>query len=281
MGRHNFLFWNMDGLPRSEALCRMVKRHDVQSVVLAEPGLPVKELVASTSEAADAEFHAVRSNTEKVIFLTTVSRKNVEWSGFDNSSRFAIFRMHFGRMDVLIACAHLISRLHAKDGDQTLEATRFVDSIVRVENQWDHRRTIVVGDLNMNPFDDGLIAARCLHAVPTKALAELGSRTIDGAEYPFFYNPMWNFFGDQTPGPPGTYFYSQAVQTVHFWNIFDQVLVRPALLDFFQGPTILESDGENSLLKNTGRPSRRTGSDHLPLLFSLNVPQPIAKRGSE
>lgn len=59
----------------------------------------------------------------------------------------------------------------------------------------------------------------------------------------------------------------------YYWHMFDQVLVRPALLNRLPVPavTIPTSLGSVSLVGQNGRPDTRSGSDHLPILFSLNL----------
>lgn len=140
----------------------------------------------------------------------------------------------------------------------------------RAEEQHRHRRTIVVGDLNMNPFEAGVVNASGLHAMMTQAIVRDGSRDVQGREYPFFYNPMWGFFGDRTPGPPGTYYYRHSGHLSYDWNIFDQVLIRPEALPWFQGDVeILTKVGDVELLGRHGRPNAEVGSDHLPIVFRL------------
>ena len=55
--------------------------------------------------------------------------------------------------------------------------------------------------------------------------------------------------------------------------MFDQVLVRPALLDVFRNEelTILTDDGSTRLLSSTGRPRKDAFSDHLPVAFTLDL----------
>ncbi|MBI2808325.1 MAG: hypothetical protein HYX68_25335 [Planctomycetes bacterium] len=53
--------------------------------------------------------------------------------------------------------------------------------------------------------------------------------------------------------------------------MFDQVLVRPELMDRLDDLRILDSDGEVSFLNHAGRPDRNTASDHLPILFRLRI----------
>ncbi len=88
-----------------------------------------------------------------------------------------------------------------------------------------------------------------------------------GRPYRFFSNPMWGCFGDRTPGPPGTYYYPRG----SYGHLFDQVLLRPALMDALTELRILEDDGVESLLTDRKRPRASQASDHLPILFRLNV----------
>jgi len=97
----------------------------------------------------------------------------------------------------------------------------------------------------MNPFEDGIVGTIGLHAVMSQSIAMGNSRTVQGVDYPFFYNPMWGHFGDRNAGPDGTYYRSSAEHVNYFWNIFDQVLIRPELIDVFAKDElqILDHDG--------------------------------------
>ncbi len=120
----------------------------------------------------------------------------------------------------------------------------------------------------MNPFEPGVCGAQGLHAVMTKHQARKGSRTISGREYRYFYNPMWGLFGDRTSGPAGTYYLSSAKPVNYFWNIYDQVLVRPELMDGIVDIRLLEYDGKVSLRTPDGVPRV---SDHLPIYLELEL----------
>jgi len=90
-----------------------------------------------------------------------------------------------------------------------------------------------------------------------------------------FYNPMSRFFGERTPdGAAGTCYYSKAEDAWTFWNIYDQVLIRPSLLDRFPDREleVVSEVGGNSLLRE-GIPLRERFSDHLPLSCQ-NLDQP-------
>jgi hypothetical protein len=82
---------------------------------------------------------------------------------------------------------------------------------------------------------------------------------------------MWNFFGDaRGDKPPGTYYRAGSDNVEYFWHTFDQVLIRPDLLDRFESGKlrILTTDGIAGFLRN-GIPNKSNASDHLPLLFKI------------
>jgi hypothetical protein len=138
-------------------------------------------------------------------------------------------------------------------------------------------RTIVVGDLNVNPFDDALLDVRCLNALADRRTVQRKDPRRFGRvqveEFRLFYNPMWSHFGDAVP-PSGTYYYDQSNPEVDpLWNIFDQVLLRPALLDRFRSKNlkILTTDGMDSFVREDGRPIGKAYSDHLPIWFQIDL----------
>ena len=124
----------------------------------------------------------------------------------------------------------------------------------------------------MNPFDKGMIGALGLHATMDRRIAQKVERTVQKKTYTYFYNPMWSFLGDASPGSPGTYYYNNSEPITYFWNMFDQVLIRPELLGRFSYSSlkILEQDGDVSFLKKNGQPNPSV-SDHLPIIFKLDL----------
>ncbi|HLX64674.1 MAG TPA: hypothetical protein VKX17_25610 [Planctomycetota bacterium] len=178
-----------------------------------------------------------------------------------------------GSQDILLGILHLPSKLEMSDNDQALECTRYSERIRMIEERFGHRRTVVVGDFNMNPFEFGVIAARGFNAVMTRSVAGRESRTVQGLEYPFFYNPMWTKFGDLKNRPSGScYFDMSGRHENYYWNIFDQVLVRPELMHNLREDDlhILTDDGVETLLDKNDRPNSQDASDHLPITFKLS-----------
>jgi len=178
-----------------------------------------------------------------------------------------------GMQDLLLAAAHMPSKREWSDADQVFGCVSLAEDVLHAERLAGHSRTLLVGDLNMNPFEDGIVSAKGLHGVMTQQIAGRRSRIIKGKKYDFFYNPMWGLFGDRNQRPAGTYYYTKSVPKAYFWNMFDQVMVRPDLLERFPQNelAILDHDGMETLLDASGKPDGRKSSDHLPVKFQLSV----------
>lgn len=167
---------------------------------------------------------------------------------------------------------HLPSLLYVSKQSQPAEFFELSRTIREIEHDVGHTRTILLGDLNANPFDIALVSSAGLNATMSKEIAIRRTRIIQSRKYPFFYNPMWSLLGDNTPGPPGTFFFRQAEDVCYYWHMIDQVLLRPELMQKLaeNTPNIITNAGDLDLLSK-GRPNRYNYSDHLPILFRLNV----------
>jgi endonuclease/exonuclease/phosphatase family metal-dependent hydrolase len=171
---------------------------------------------------------------------------------------------------IIVAAAHLRSKLQADDFDQHIASADFNSQILAAEQEVGHKRTLVIGDLNMNPFDPGMVAANGLHAVMDKTTAYKERRVVQGERYEFFYNPMWSRMGDESRGPPGTYYLDRSGRAInHFWSTFDQVLLRPDLLKFYNYDRLYVLDQINSVNLLKDGVIKRELSDHLPIVIDL------------
>ena len=270
-----FLFWNIARKPLRDEMRRLTERHEVDVLMLAESRLAPDDLLASLNgDGASWEFAAPISPLDdtKIQLYTRLGQQHLqelfvfphvtvrELSGPDFSS-------------LLLGVVHLPSKLWENPEDQTVVCTELSRQLRAIEEIVGHRRLLVVGDFNVNPFEAAMLSPTALNAEASRRVAARGSRNINGHAYPFFYNPMWNFFGDATLGPGGTYFFSGSKRVRVSWNIFDQVLLRPDLLPHFDTSEldILTTDGQRSFLNRNGTPDKTNVSDHLPILFKLKL----------
>ncbi len=269
--RLNCLFWNLNRKDRGELICDLVKERDIAVLILAETG--EEPLLPQLQERVEAEFFEPASEILRLKIIARNSSLLLKEVYADTGKRLTMRSLLIDQKEILFAAVHLVSKQNWDDRDQAAEVCVLAHQIRDQEKRRGHSRTILLGDLNMNPFDPGVVQATGFHAAMTKTTALSESRVVQGREYPFFYNPMWGFFGDRTPGPPGTHYY-RGGHVSYDWNIYDQVLIRPEAFPWFDDTIeIVTKVGEIDLLKKNGQPDPNVGSDHLPIIFGLKCPR--------
>lgn len=267
----SFLFWNINRKNLQRSIVNLTRRYEIDVLMLAECQIGTGALLNELNKESRFGYHYLpNKDYEKIKVFAQFSHEFTQT--IHESPRLTIRHLKPpGLTDILLAITHFPSKLHWSEPSQAAECGELSKFIRKAEDQVGHTRTILVGDLNMNPFEDGVVNANGLHGVMSRSIAEKRTRVVQSQEYPFFYNPMWGLLGDSTPGPSGTYYYGKAEHRVFFWNMFDQVLIRPDLLPLFNNKEleIPESDGEVSFLSEGGLPDANVASDHLPVVFRL------------
>ncbi len=265
-----FLFWNLKQA-RADILANLVKRNAVDVVMLAEcPMSPALVLTALNESSADYFF--VRTDCPKIHIYTRFSELYAP--PLSEGEDYSIRRIALpGRPDILLCVVHFPSKLFRTPADQTAFAADFSNKVLAPVEK-DHARTVLVGDLNMNPYEVGMVQHNGLHAVVTREIASREPRTVKFEGNRFFYNPMWRHFGEQAEGHAGTYYLRSPKTRADYWNIYDQVLIRPELLPCFRDDELAiihhDVDLNVSLLRN-GKPDHEMISDHLPIVFRLHI----------
>nr|WP_024838079.1 hypothetical protein [Clostridium sp. 12(A)] len=115
--------------------------------------------------------------------------------------------------------------MHASEEEQKENLKHLHFDLIKKEEEHSTKNILIMGDLNVNPFEQACIAANTIHAIPYSSELKKDGREVQGRIYKEFYNPMWKFLG-RKEAPFGTYFYNSSTIVNYFWNIFDQFLVR-------------------------------------------------------
>lgn len=267
-----FLFWNLGRYVLGNLLASIAQHNGADVILLTECQETATDILLALNRGDVSEYYYAPGygGCERIQVFTRFPDHFIP--PVAEAPRSSIRRLALpGLTEILVAVAHLPSKRDSDPDSQIGDCIELAKQIRMTEDDSGHARTVLVGDLNVNPFETGMLLANGLHSVMCRSIAQKRHRSIRGQPYPFFYNPMWSLFGDFSPGPPGTYYYGASRQSEFFWYMFDQVLIRPDLLDRFRNESlqIVTSVGHLSLLSRSGQPDTKVGSDHLPLVFSL------------
>ncbi len=263
------LFWNLKGLDLTQALTNICLDKQPDIIVIAEPWPLISSLVSDLSSLGLGSYIDASGNSEKIRMYTRLAYGSIIDRADSNGVSIKKIMPALGE-EFLLAAVHLPSKMYYEQVDQLLNATGVVELIRDTENDAKHRRTIVVGDFNMDPFESGMVSAKAFHGVMDRKIAKKQKRKINGISYPYFYNPMWSRLGDHSQGPSGTFKRNGSKYIEYFWRTFDQVLISPAMLDRVSDSSIeiVTSDKATAFFNAKGK--WQCPSDHLPLCVTVN-----------
>ena len=258
-----YLFWNTHHNNNiNDILCELIIENEISIVLLAEYTAEPDKLIEQLA-IQNVTMRMYSSCSERIKMFGCI--ENFQYR---TDSDHAVIRI-INDKDIL-CCVHLNSKIFSDHGDyREIIMEQIIKDIQDVENELKTENTIVVGDFNINPYDSSLINARYFHGIPVYEETKRKSRVIAGKEHYMFYNPMWNLLGDFEQ-PYGTYYHAGNDIVNTYWNIFDQVIIRPALRNRFMLDSlkIVKETKTRFLLDNNGYPNKRI-SDHLPIVFEI------------
>lgn len=275
------LFWNIGKGRKSTAwpadeLRSLVSEYAVDLLILAEKPADKDacDLMAS-ARGTDCVEWPIRKARLSVIMLDGLATLEGNVREHANYCIQPLTLASHTDAPLTIAVAHLRSKRPDAAAPGRM-AKYLMDDLRNLEEGLGHHRSLVVGDLNMDPFDRDVCEHGAMHATMERAKAARRpeGRTCGGRFERFLYNPMWRLMGgtDVERRVLGSCRFDSSDVLEYYWHTYDQVLVRPALLDWLDDRNvhlITEANG-HSLVNQNRRPSV---SDHLPLVFGLNPPE--------
>lgn len=258
------LFWNTHkNAGINDTLSSLIIENDVSIVALAEYMGNANDLINRLDINGKCFNEYPAPGCDRIVMFGSVHDVDVG----PQSSYTSIQILN--QKDIL-CCVHLPSKAFPDHkARREIIVDGLIEDIRRTENNLGTENTVVVGDFNINPYEPTCVEARYFHGNPFFEETLKKKRIVQGREFYMFYNPMWNFFGDFQP-PFGTYYYSKGSSDATFWNIYDQVMIRPELRSRFvdKSLNILTTTEKTSLLDDDGHP-KKSISDHLPIIFEI------------
>jgi endonuclease/exonuclease/phosphatase family metal-dependent hydrolase len=289
--------WNLQKKTTSlqqQVLGELVQENEVDVVVLQEAyGVAVAtKLNQFGYHEVDYPLKASPSGVRIFIKSLTIKQFDVRMSNDPFKKLvFVELRQQHGGERFNVAAVHLHSKYGNTERQQQWKNYELLRKLDQWEKEFTSTRTIMVGDLNANPYEANLRDPYLLRGQEDRALIrllqqqQLASRKPAGLD--FWYNPTWNLLGDfasfPLPGasgsarPTGTFFRYTEDETP-MWNLLDGFLVRPSLMDqvLHEKSAILSYTKSTNFLKpvSIGRGDsliKETLPDHLPLKFALTI----------
>lgn len=209
-----FLFWNIHKNPVTQSLVRLVEGHNVQVLLLAEsayrdnPSLLVSALNAGPRPRGSKPFIEIGASYDAKVHVFSRLRQQ-RWKAQITHPHYVIWSVYTDSgKRLLLTAAHFPSVQEDQGDERRKVATDLCHDRGRLEarsallrmdehGQKQPPFSLVIGDLNANPFDAGIAGVYGLNANLSRDIVRRGDgqRQLHGRSYPFFYNPMWHFFG--------------------------------------------------------------------------------------
>src|SRR5260370_6127636 len=175
------LFWNLGGKSIGQLVGAAALSVDADCVVLCECSIPPNKVVASVNQRA-ADYQYAFGRCEHLMFFTKFEPRFIVPT-FENA-RISIRRLSLpARKDILIAAAHLPSKLYFSGDSLAHECFVLASYIDQEEEIVGHKRTVLLGDLNVNPFESGVVGTSGLHAVMSRSVATRVSRIVQDRKH--------------------------------------------------------------------------------------------------
>src|SRR5262249_17915255 len=161
-------FWNIREKPLLARVTRLVTRHAVDVVVLAECVAAPADVLGTLNAIGGSVW--VRSNSlndRVLVFNREAAGAPIgRFNGFNNGLTICELRPP-ARPSLVLAALHFPSKHGWSEEDQLSFAPLMAATVERIEDQIAVHRTVMVGDFNMNPFDPSMVSGFGFHALMT------------------------------------------------------------------------------------------------------------------
>ena len=195
-------FWNTNkNIEINKYIVDIMCENNVDIFVLAEYTADFEKLQL---QLRNCKYETEKSITVGCDRITILKRKYNMEPGFQN--KYCSLQIIDNKY--ILTCLHLPSKIYAERLKKDIAIRRIIEEIQRYEKLLKIDKTIIVGDVNENPYETGCLGADRFHGIPVYQDAMRKYRTIMDERFEMFYNPMWNLLGDFS-FPPGILLYGK------------------------------------------------------------------------
>lgn len=278
----NIMFWNaalgkqVENIEKKreckieETLIKLIIEYECDIIVLAEYDRDLEEICDKLALKGKnyQECKTIAGSIVKVLIDNRLEAEIIR-----DAKRYCIFNIdnNLGTNFLLVGI-HLPSKLYGSGlHEQKTITADLMEKLREAEGEVEHKKVVIIGDFNANPFEEIMIDFNLFHSIPySKIVSEKKERRSSGVTRQMFYNPMWNFLSEKEK-MNGSYYHVSSGAVCFYYNIFDQVLFSADLVQKIQKESIkiITKLKEYTLLDNKGKPNKKDFSDHLPIFFAI------------
>lgn len=265
------IFWNIYKKELSSIIADMIYQYEADIVVLAESeNLSSNKLVNQMhSKAQEWNEIVIKAKGNIKVF----AKKQFNILPHKEEKHFSSYKIYIGDKILLMNTVHFPSAMYSDEVARGHFAERISQQFEKIEETiYDkkERSSFVVGDFNLQPYSYGIAGVNAFNATMSMEKAKTISRKVNGEQCLFYYNPIWQLIGKKGNAQGSYYSENDQQSKSMYWYSFDEVLLRPSLIDRFEWTYFdyITEINKMSLLIN-GKIDKKKYSDHLPLKFEI------------
>lgn len=252
------LFWNINKQKYNVLISQLIIKNNPDVFILAECSEETAMLISDTVNYNYLQPIISKNQSIHVLYKSDIHISIIQ----EYKKRMLVLRVNILNEDMILSAIHFPSKVFLDEKNQLSEAIDYYQEIEKIEGKENIKNTVIIGDFNMNPFDQGMIAGNSFNTTISEDIALQMTRTINRKKYEYFYNPSWVLFGKYSKNY-GTYFLKNPDHSSFHWNIYDQVLIRATFLKNYKISYITIDNGELFDCNGNGF------SDHIPIIAEI------------
>ena len=258
----NILFWNLEKKNNVQYLTDCIKEWQIDLIVLSEyENLDIPFVLNDLNN--DYWHVAGKGGCDKI---TLIAQNKFAVNVKREQSRYVLYSIEYNNVKFNLVGTHLQDRRNCDPSQRIAVIARLMNDLKNLEDSSKCKKSIIIGDLNSNPYDRELLQMNAFHAVLFKdVIKNAETRTVDGVKYRRLYNPILHFLSEDTKNYGS--FYDTRGSSSPTWHCLDQILVSKALVDAIALLKYLREINGTSLISR--KMPRKEISDHLPLVVQM------------
>lgn len=280
------LSWNYQGKTNKYklgALRQLVTENNIDIVVLQEAsGIKISSILSTTHSEVGYMMGKISAGV-RVFLRHSMFAHTPAQLGYYNKYALINLRPVNSQNSFNLIAVHLYSKVGRTERKQMWENLDFIEEINKWEKSTGTDKSIMIGDLNHNPYDGNMLDPNVVNSRDSRNVISHQKKFKPiGSKDSYWYNPMWNMLGDHDPYTsskrvPGTYYFNKEDETP-IWNMLDGFMLRPSLMENidFSESKVISGTSSYPFVKSlvTGKNDsfiHEYYSDHLPIKLTVKI----------